>query len=436
MRIQRILTNGLLFFALTTARAVAQEHQHPQTPAAPADHQHTHGTATSLFSPREGSGTSWLPESTEMYALHGRVGPWELMFHGDAFLQFLREAANGDRGSSQGGSVNWVMGMARRELGTSRVGARAMVSLEPATIGNCGYPDLLATGELCEGEAIHDRQHPHDFLMELAGDFERPLRGSLRLQLYGGPAGEPALGPVAFPHRPSASPNPLAPISHHWLDATHIAYGVVTAGVFSPKWKGEGSLFNGREPDEDRWDPDFAAMDSYSGRVTFAPTPDMVVQFSAGHLTDAEAGEDVSSRTDVDRVTASMIYNRRFATGNVWATTFAWGRNEEAGIATQAFLAESSVTLNDRDVWYGRFEIAGKEAHDLHVEEFGDEVFTVSKLQGGYTRYLAGAAGLRFGVGGYGSGGFVPGRLKPTYGSRANLGFGFYVTVRPGAHKM
>jgi len=311
-----------------------------------------------------------------------------------------------------------------------------MLSLEPATIGNCGYPDLLATGELCEGEAIHDRQHPHDFLMELAGDFERPLRGSLRLQLYGGPAGEPALGPVAFPHRPSASPNPLAPISHHWLDATHIAYGVVTAGVFSPKWKAEGSLFNGREPDEDRWDADFAAMDSYSGRVTFAPTPDMVVQFSAGHLTDAEAGEDVSSRTDVDRVTASMIYNRRFATGNVWATTFAWGRNEEAGIATQAFLAESSVTLNDRDVWYGRFEIAGKEAHDLHVEAFGDEVFTVSKLQGGYTRYLAGAAGLRFGVGGYGSGGFVPGRLKPTYGSRANLGFGFYVTVRPGAHKM
>ena len=274
------------------------------------------------------------------------------------------------------------------------------------------------------------------FLMELAAEYERPLRGSLRLQLYGGPAAEPALGPVAFPHRPSASPNPLAPISHHWLDATHIAFGVVTAGVFTQKWKAEGSLFNGREPDEDRWDVDFAALDSYSGRVTFATTPDLVAQVSAGHLTDAEAGEDALSRTDVDRVTASIIYNRRFGTENIWASTLAWGRNEESGSATQAFLADSGVTLADRDVWYGRFEIAGKEAHDLHVEEFGDEVFTVSKLQGGYTRYFASAAGLRYGAGGYLSSGFVPERLKPAYGSRANLGFGFYVTVRPGAHKM
>ena len=131
-----------------------------------------------------------------------------------------------------------------------------MFSLEPWTIAGCGYPDLLATGEACNGEPIHDRQHPHDLIMELAAEYSRPLAGARHgWQLYGGLAGEPALGPAAFPHRLSSMPNPLAPIAHHWLDATHITFGVVTAGVSSRAWKVEGSVFNGREPDDQRADP-------------------------------------------------------------------------------------------------------------------------------------------------------------------------------------
>ena len=105
---------------------------------------------------------------------------------------------------------------------------------------------------MCEGDTIHDRQHPHDLFMELAADYDRPLRGSLRWQVYAGLAGEPALGPISFPHRASAIANPVAPIAHHWLDATHITFGLVTAGVYDRRWKGELSLFNGREPDEER----------------------------------------------------------------------------------------------------------------------------------------------------------------------------------------
>jgi len=424
---------------LLSGNAFAQDHQHgagPQPPAA-EQHQHEHtAAAPSLFTANEGSGTAWLPATTDMYALHGRAGSWELMWHGNAFLQYLHEDANEHRGSSQTGSINWLMVMGRREVGQARVGLRAMISLEPATIGGCGYPDLLATGELCDGDSIHDRQHPHDFLMELAGDYERPLRGHMRWQLYGGLAGEPALGPVAFPHRPSAMPNPLAPIGHHWLDATHIAFGVVTAGVFTSRWKAEGSVFNGREPDEDRWDLDLAALNSFSGRFSFAPAPDFVLQVSAGHLTDAEPGEGTLPRKDVDRVTASVIYQRRFGTGKMWANTIAWGRNEEVGIASHAFLAETSVTLAERDVWFGRFEIGGKPAHDLHIHELFNDVLTVGKLQGGYTRYLASAYGLLLGVGGELSAGFVPKTIEPQYGSRANLGVGFFVTVRPGPHRM
>ena len=310
-----------------------------------------------------------------------------------------------------------------------------MISLEPATIGGCGYPDLLATGELCERDSIHDRQHQHDLLMEVAAEYDRPLRGNVRWQLYGGLAGEPALGPVAFPHRSSAMPNPIAPIGHHWLDATHITFGVVTTGVFTSRWKVEGSLFNGREPDENRWDIDLAALDSFSGRISFAPSASLVLQVSAGHLNDAEEGEGSLPPADVDRVTASLTYHRRAGAGSLWASTLAWGRNEEHNLASHAFLAESSVTVAERDVWFGRVEVGTKPAHDLHAHEFAG-VMTVGKLQAGYTRYLASASGLRLGVGGLASLSFVPEALKPHYGRRANPGVGFFVTVRPAAHKM
>jgi hypothetical protein len=400
------------------------------------EHQHEHGAATSLFSSTEGSGTSWLPATTEMYALHRRAGQWEWMFHGNAFLQYLHEDAEPHRGSSQTGSINWLMAMARRQVGTARVGLRTMISLEPATIGGCGYPNLLATGELCERDSIHDRQHQHDLLLEVAAEYDRPLRGNIRWQLYGGLAGEPALGPVSFPHRPSAMPNPVAPIGHHWLDATHITFGVVTTGVHTSRWKAEGSLFNGREPDENRWDIDLDALDSFSGRLSFAPSPSLVLQVSAGHLNDAEAGEGSLPRADVDRVTASLTYHRRVGAGSsLWASTLAWGRNDERNLVSYAVMAESSVTRAERDVWFGRIEVGTKPAHDLHADEFSG-VMTVGKLQGGYTRYLASASGLRFGVGGLGSLAFVPETLKPHYGRRANPGGGLFVTVRPAAHRM
>jgi len=422
-----------MFFA--AGGAFAQEHQHDQAQQASGQHQHDHGSAPSLFPSREGSGTAWLPVTTEMYALHSRTGQWEWMWHGNAFVQFLHEDANVHRGSTQTGSINWLMAMGRREFGPARVGLSTMISLEPATIGGCGYPDLLATGELCEQDSIHDRQHPHDFLMEITGEYERPLRGNLRWQLYGGPAGEPALGPVSYPHRPSAMPNPIAPVGHHWLDATHITYGVLTGTVFTPRWKAEASVFNGREPDENRWDLDLGPLDSFSGRLTFAPANSLVLQVSAGHLNEAEAGEGTLPRADVDRITASVTYHRQ-GMSSFWANTLAWGRNYERGLASHAFLAETSVTVNERDIWFGRFEVGGKPAHDLHIDELANAVLTVGKLQGGYTRYLATASGLRLGAGGYVSAGLVPKVIEPQYGGRANLGAGFFVTVRPAAHKM
>jgi len=386
-----------------------------------------------LLDGSDGSGTAWLPAATPMYGIHRQVGTWEVMLHGNAFLQFLLDAKT--RGSSQSGSVNWFMAMARRPVGGGTLGGRAMASFEPWTIRGCGYPDLLASGEQCEGKGIYDKQHPHDLFMELAAEYERPLAGDVRWQVYAGLSGEPALGPAGFPHRLSAMPNPLAPIAHHWLDSTHVSFGVVTAGIHTSKWNVEASAFNGREPDEDRGNLDLAALDSASVRLSLAPRRDLVIQVSAGHLREAEAGhDDGEPRTDVDRITASASWHRSLGTSYL-ATTFAWGRNVEEDEASQAWLVESNLTVDDQHAWFGRLELVGKPSHDLGLHDL-DELVTVGKLQAGYVRYLPAWGGLTPGAGISFSAAVVPKSLVQEYGRRVNPGIGVYLTFRPARHKM
>lgn len=343
---------------------------------------------------REGSGTSWLPDSTRMHALHAMAGPWLLMLHGNVFAQYIDE--RGDRGDDQFGSVNWIMGMARRPLAGGHLMARLMMSAEPATVRRCGYPDLLATGEFCRGEPLHDRQHPHDMFMELAAGYERELTRDLGFQIYGGPVGEPALGPAAYPHRPSAMPNPIAPIGHHWFDATHIAFGVLTAGVFSRRWKLEGSVFNGREPDEERYNIDLDALDSYSGRVWVLPSPSWALQASIGRLTEAEPGHEGEPARNVTRATASIAYHRPMAGASMWTTSAMWGRNQEEDHATNAFLIETSLSLGERNVFFARGELARKPGEDLVLQDemLNDEAFTVGRIALGYTREFGSFFGL------------------------------------------
>jgi hypothetical protein len=437
-----------LFVAASPAGAQSQQpsapatHEHP--PAAPAasppdapdssdQHEHQHGPAAAgLFATRDASGTAWLPDASPMYGYHLQVGPWETMIHGNLFVQYLHESGEVHRRSQQGGSINWIMGMARRPAAGGRLGVRTMLSLEPWTIAGCGYPNLLATGEVCDGDSIHDRQHPHDLFMELVGEFDRPLTSSLRWQVYGGPAGEPALGPPGFPHRLSAMPNLMAPIGHHWLDATHITFGVVTGAVYHRRWKAEASIFNGREPDERRTDFDLAPLDSFSGRVWYMPLERMALQFSGGRLEDAEAPHGVGPRQDVVRLTTSATYHAPLGAG-FWATTVGWGMNRESIASTHALIAETVATADQKNSWFGRLEVAGKPAHALHVHE-SNGTFTVGKVQGGYIRYFTSRSGLQPGFGGSISASVVPAALEPRYGGRIVPGFGVFVTVRPAAH--
>jgi hypothetical protein len=413
---------------VVTAPVLALQEQAPQ------DHQHD-AAAETLFPSRDSSGTAWLPDRTPMYGLHRQRGVWEVMLHGNTFLQYLYESGEEHRRAQQVGSINWFMGMARRPFAGGRGGVRGMVSLEPFTIGGCGYPVLLATGETCDGDTIHDRQHPHDLFMEFAVEYDRPLAPGLRWSLYAGPAGEPALGPPAFPHRLSAMANLLAPIGHHWLDATHITYGVLTTGVYSNRWKGEASLFNGREPDERRTDLDLAPLDSFSGRVWFLPTDRLALQVSAGRLAEAEAAHDNGgARVDVTRTTVSATYHGALGAAGFLATTLGWGMNRELADTTHAFTLELVGTRDSLNTWFGRAELTGKVGDDLHVHEAPQEVFTVGRIQAGYVRYMNARRGLQPGVGGSVSFSLVPEPLAPRYGGRVAPGFGLFLTVRPAAH--
>lgn len=434
----RSLLTALILATVVPAFA-AEEHQ---THGQKQNKSMEHDVMQAMMGPldismsRDGSGTSWLPDATPMYAIHAMKGPWLLMLHGNAFLQYIDEG--GDRGDEDFGSINWVMGMARRKLGDGDLMLRAMLSAEPVTIGECGYPDLLATGESCNGGELHDRQHPHDLFMEVAAKYERPISETLAIEFYGGPVGEPALGPTAYPHRISALPNPMAPISHHWLDSTHISFGVLTAGVFSRRWKLEGSVFNGREPDENRYDFDLDPLDSYSGRVWFLPNDQWALQASFGRLTEAEPARNGRPAKDIRRPTASATYHQQLTQGGIWATTLAWAQNRDESEQTNAYVIETNFNVAERDIYFARAELTEKTGEELVLEDpaLAERTFEVSTVGVGYVRQFpplgsfVPAVGVRVAVS------FVPRELEPFYGSRSPAGVTLFVSVRPRAMEM
>jgi hypothetical protein len=263
-----------------------------------------------------------VAQETTMQHEHMDMGTgWEFMQDGILFLEFNHQS--GPRGGDEAIAPNWWMGMASRQTTHGRLTFTAMLSLDPLTVGANGYRELLQAGEMFHGSPLIDRQHPHDLFGQLAAAWRIPLASSTALTIAGGPVGEPALGPIAFIHRPSAADNPTAPLSHHTFDSTHIAFGVASAIVDHGPWTVEGSVFNGREPDDNRWNFDFGPLDSVSGRVWFRPNSEWAVQVSTGRLRDPEALHPGI----VQRTTATASWTRTSGE-DVSAVTFGYGRND------------------------------------------------------------------------------------------------------------
>jgi hypothetical protein len=375
---------------------------------------------------RESSGTAWQPESTPHRGLHFSRGAWALMAHG--FVDVVGTNQGGPRGESDVYSGNMGMLMAQRPLGGGTLGLRGMISLEPATMGDDGYPLLLQTGETADGvEPLIDRQHPHDFWMELAATYSRPVgeRGSV----FGYLAfpGEPAIGPPVFMHRFSGEDLPQAPIVHHWLDSTHITFGVATLGATWDAVKVEGSVFTGREPDSERWGFDEPLFDSFSARVSWNPTPDWALQASRAAV---ESPEELHPEIDIDRTTASFSYNRRFSPRWMSQTTLAWGRNAlDPGETLDALILESAFVRDERHILSARLEQAEKDELFEHDHALEGRVFDVAALVLGYLHDAPWGDDLTLGLGATVTGYHLPSELDEEYGS-SPLSFLVYSRVR------
>jgi len=365
------------------------------------------------------SGTDVEPNSTPVEMLMRKEGSWTLMFHGTIFLNDLQQT--GPHGADKFFSTNWFMPMAQRNVGHGTLTLRAMLSLEPATVSNRRYPELFQQGETAFGRPIVDGQHPHDFFMELAALYDYKLNEKTLLSFYLAPVGDPAFGPPAYPHRSSASEDPIAPLGHHLEDSTHIASDVVTVGITHRNFRLEASGFHGREPDEYRWDIDSGRIDSWSTRFTVNPGLNWSLQFS---ITQRHSPEAVSPLEDIRRMTASLMYNRPIRNGN-WASMFLWGRNQslQDGNVGNAYLGDSTLRFLTRNCVWTRIENADRTNELVLVENplppsFTERYFTrVQAYTAGYDRefghipYISPALGAQ--VMWY----RVPNVLTRTYGS-------------------
>ncbi len=363
----------------------------------------------------EGSGTARLPRNEAMR--HGALIPLgndaHLMLHGYVWPVYT------DQSGPRGDDKLYVQSMAMASVSGSFAGgrymARTMLSAEPA-MRHDGYPNLFATGEIAYGEPLVDRQHPHDLVMELAGRVDLDIAEDTSVVLYGGPVGEPALGPSAFMHRASARYNPEAPITHHWFDSTHIVYGVVTAGVSAPGWQIEASAFRGREPDEFRWNIETPKLDSWSVRASVAPSPAWLLQASYGQIDEPET---LHPGEDEHRTTVSAHYNNGRGLSAMGAFS---AKNRVPGETLTAWLGEVNWDLDAHHTLFGRVEnVKNDELFPDHDSPLHDQPFRVTKFQAGYA-YRVPVGPTNLAIGGTVSAFAKPRALDTYYGDNP-LGF-------------
>ncbi len=421
-RILRVLGVGFMaVFAGHSVTALAQEHDHSKM---------DHGSDEEEIDPCalascveieqsiEGSGTSRLPVGRMIAkgrgrhsGLHINAGDdWMVMAHGYAWGVYTDQS--GPRGDDKAYVQSMAMLSAEKEIDWGRVQLKSMLSLEPL-MKNSGYPNLFATGETNNGEPLVDRQHPHDLFMELAARVDINVADDASIFLYGGPVGEPALGPSAFMHRGSARYNPEAPITHHWFDSNHITYGVGTIGFASRKIQIEGSIFTGREPDERRWNIEKPRFDSWSVRGTWNPSPNWALQASTGRLKQPEFL--IHPDEDEQRTTASVHY----ANGNGLSAMLAFSaKNRKPGPTLTAWLAEANWNIDDHHTLFGRVEnVKNNELFPNELDPLHEVPFRVSKFQAGYAYRLGLTDNLNLALGGTASAFAKPKALDATYGN-------------------
>jgi hypothetical protein len=382
---------------------------------------------------RDGSGTSWVPDESPMYAymIHGKK--WMTMVHGSFFARYNNQS--GSRGGSKFDVPDMIMGMTQTKVGGNGLfSINTMFSLDPFLVGAAGYPLLYQTGESYQGNKLVDRQHPHDLFAELVVAYTQRVAKNADISVSFGYPGEPALGPPVFMHRLSGINNPNAPLGHHYQDATHIAFGVTTLGFRYKDVKIEGSTFTGREPDEFRYNFDKLNLDSYSLRLSYNPSKQWALQLSDGWIHSPEEAEPAQN---VNRFTASAIHTKMLSDDSYVATTLVYGQNHysDNGKTQPSILLENSLQLN-RAAIYGRYEFVQKDAEelDMHAAFPANQNFNIHALTLGTNYRLGSAKNTDLTLGIQGTLNVSPSALKGYYGS-APTGFQGYLRINPSMMK-
>ena len=385
-----------------------------------------------------------------MSAMGAPVGAWRLSLQGALSAMYTDQSTQ--RGDRQTALTDWEMLMASRRIGAGFLRLSLMTSIEPFVLGGNGYAELLQSGGTYLHSYVHDRQHPHEALMEVAAAYERTLTPVFAASIYGGPVGEPALGPVSFMHRQSAGNDPVAPLGHHWQDAAHGSFGVVTLGFRLYSIKLEGSAFNAREPDEHHLVVDYrgARLDSYAGRLTWTATPRTVASAWWGFLNEHDR---LDPTTRMHRYGASIATEAHGPGGGRWSSSLIWGMNlhhhgaashelihggpgASPHHASNSVLAESSLDLGRRNTVFVRAERVQKNGEELGFQG-GDltTLYDIRSVVGGLTHRVATLGIAELALGARGAVNFIPPSLLLTYRTRTPVGLTAFVQLRASGGK-
>lgn len=377
---------------------------------------------------REGSGTSWMPDSTPIYGLMRSSGKWGMMFQGAAHLAY--DNMNGPRGDQKLIMPNWGMAMGyTNPTPSDQLRLALMLSLDPLTVGGAGYPILFQTGETWQGQPLKDHQHPHNFWSEISANYTHAFGPNSAGYVYLAPAGEPALGPPTYMHRTYALDNFVAPLGHHWQDSTHLSFWVATLGWHTRTWQVESSVFNGREPGENRYTIDSPLFNSFSGRISWNPSRNLAAQVSYGFRKSPEV---LHPEEDDHRVTASLIYNDQLDSRRNFQATLVWGQDITDGQRLNSFLLEAELKHDGSWTPFARYEYVQKNAEELVLPSQypASQVFGLQQATLGVVHDFATRGSFYWGIGAQVLFNFVPGDLKSVYGDNP-AGWIVFVRVHP-----
>ena len=446
---KRILYCGIFICCFTLPAIAQHEHSTPMNDTMMhKDHQMmkkgmkmsnmSNAFSINLPMSRNGSGTSWMPDASPESGNMFHTDDWMFMLHWNLFLRYNNQdfTNEGSRGDDKFDAPDWLMFMGQRKVGDKGLfHFNTMFSLDAITMGKSGYPLLFQSGETYKGQPLVDRQHPHDLFSELSISYAYAFTNQIDAFAYIAYPGEPALGPVAFMHRPSALYNPDAPLSHHWVDATHITFGVATLGVRFEDFKIEGSVFTGREPNEERFGFDTPKFDSWSGRFSYNPSKNWALQISHGFL---NSPEELHPSEDINRTTASATYSLPLSR-NGWLNVIAlWGQNKiQSKQGENALLLEGSWSRN-RLALYARYEFVQKSVEELNLDDifYGrDAIFDVSAVTVGVNYNLLDIGNTTLAAGGQFTYYITDNQLTNLYGENP-MAFEVYLRFYPALMKM